>query len=322
LAAVQPQQVKPPHVQSHAPSSVPTSAPAPLNTSNQETTLQTQQRMNDTLLQLSQAQQLQYQIQQHQNKLQQQLAEMNCRGSPTQAKPTGNLIQIPPPASTSMPVTPAQPDASKQQEQRQKRKAPSISKDFGQKKLKEAYERHVRSQQPSNGLAMPAAAQATLPPAPQQEPRTEEDKAGGNALFGFLLSLRKSYEDALRSGNDSSQSWREPARVSDDSNGDSGETNQPESSVEDSDWNSDKKTDPSSSEESDKDERTSIKKANVSHETVQQKSTPNHEDIHRHGRHFKHGDTNQKGSKKGKSNQKGVHRNRSKGGQASSGRLS
>lgn len=100
------------------------------------------------------------------------------------------------------------------------------------------------------------------------KPRTEEDKAAGTALLGFLSSLRKSYEDALRdkepatnhsiqnmsavqmssSRGESSDSSNRMATVTDSTDSHS---QQPESSVEDDmDWNSDKKTDPSSSEDS------------------------------------------------------------------------
>lgn len=102
-------------------------------------------------------------------------------------------------------------------------------------------------------------------------PRTDEDKQAGNILLGFLSSLRQSYEEALKEkGHGSSTSTpRTPAtslqdavnrmnpqrpvpQVSDISSGISSSTGQPESSVEESDWNSDKKTETSSSEESDK----------------------------------------------------------------------
>jgi len=116
------------------------------------------------------------------------------------------------------------------------------------------------------------------------KPRTEEDKADGNILMGFLSSLRCSYEDALKEkkrkereettnslrhsyeealkenqrkvsvqrnadNNDANESSFEttPATVTD-----SGNSDQRESSVEDYDWKSEKKSDQSSSEESDK----------------------------------------------------------------------
>lgn len=235
------------------PASVPTSCdqtafvnPPPSTTSSSQSpspaTAQPsqQQRIQDTLLQLSQAQQLQAQIQQHQVKLQQQLAELNT-------------------SAVARPVTGSGLAPTEQK----KRKSPTQ----GQKDLKEAYERQVRSRQEAP------------PPPLVPPPRTAEDTAAGNMLLGFLCSLRQSYEDALRNGNDSSQP---PARVSDESNAtsESGEANQ--SSIEESDWNSDKKTDPSSSEDSDKEERSSTKRARVSAH-----------DINRHGgAHFKNGGSN------------------------------
>lgn len=106
--------------------------------------------------------------------------------------------------------------------------------------------------------------------------RSEEDKAAGTALLGFLNSLRQSYEAALnqkhgkskvrgisnmdRLRNNKSRSSDGTSDSSDDTTPrnrvhtvtDSASSQQVESSVEDSDWNSDKKTDPSSSEDSDK----------------------------------------------------------------------
>jgi hypothetical protein len=92
------------------------------------------------------------------------------------------------------------------------------------------------------------------------KPRTEEDKAAGTILVSFLSSLRDSYEDALRARGETTR-----LEESDDTDGtrtskvpnvtDCSSTHQPESSIDDSDWNSDKKTDPSSSEDSDKDEK-------------------------------------------------------------------
>jgi hypothetical protein len=117
-----------------------------------------------------------------------------------------------------------------------------------------------------------------------KKPRTEEDKAAGTILLGFLSSLRESYEDALvdkqkltnepssmmtsrksaatnSSCTDSVGSGgcggpadffkqnRPAVPVTDSS---SGTSQQVESSIDDSDWNSDKKTGSSSSEDSDK----------------------------------------------------------------------
>lgn len=109
------------------------------------------------------------------------------------------------------------------------------------------------SRRPPEGIN-PKPPQAILLGQPDS-PRTDEDKEGGTALLGFLSSLRKSYEDVLREKHTSRGSSEtsyypnsnRPATVTD-----SNSSQQRDSSVEDSDWNSDKKTDPSSSEDSDK----------------------------------------------------------------------
>jgi hypothetical protein len=99
--------------------------------------------------------------------------------------------------------------------------------------------------------------------------RTEEDEEGGTALLGFLSSLRKSYENVLREKQISESSKSElsynatrAATVTD-----SNSSQQRDSSVEDSDWNSDKKTDNSSSEDSEKEEGgdEKVKNASVYH---------------------------------------------------------
>ena len=92
-----------------------------------------------------------------------------------------------------------------------------------------------------------------------EPPRTDEDKEGGTALLGFLSSLRKSYENVLKDkqgpfGDESNYMSNRPATVTD-----SNSSQQRDSSVEDSDWNSDKKTDNSSSEDSEKEERRNTK---------------------------------------------------------------
>lgn len=98
------------------------------------------------------------------------------------------------------------------------------------------------------------------------KPRTDEDKAAGSILLGFLSSLRQSYLEAVREkskmdcmngaslsqtgeGNEDESPDQSRAPAVTDSSG-----SQPavDSSLDDSDWNSDKKTDPSSSEDSDK----------------------------------------------------------------------
>ena len=101
------------------------------------------------------------------------------------------------------------------------------------------------------------------------KPRTAEDKAAGSILLGFLSSLRQSYLEAVRDNYTDEPSAQGtmpphvtatkrdeeyvPATVTDSSQ-------PPDSSVEDSDWNSDKKTDPSSSEDSDKEAPTNPRK--------------------------------------------------------------
>jgi hypothetical protein len=95
------------------------------------------------------------------------------------------------------------------------------------------------------------------------KPRTEEEKAAGTILIGFLSSLRDSYEDALRSRGEATRQEESDEFTYDPRTGAASQaatvtdwsTQQPESSIDDSDWNSDKKTDPSSSEDSDKEER-------------------------------------------------------------------
>ena len=116
--------------------------------------------------------------------------------------------------------------------------------------------------------AKPAASKpkAKTPKNSKKKSRTDEDQAAGTILIGFISSLRDSYEEALKSKttdvkDDESvdgpmdqdrrgTTRKAPANVTDSS------SQQPDSSVEDSEeWNSDKKTDPSYSEESDKEEK-------------------------------------------------------------------
>jgi hypothetical protein len=96
------------------------------------------------------------------------------------------------------------------------------------------------------------------------KPRTEEEKAAGTILIGFLSSLRDSYEDAVRARGEATRQEESDEFTYDPRTGaaskaatvtDWSSTQQPESSIDDSDWNSDKKTDPSSSEDSDKEEK-------------------------------------------------------------------
>lgn len=104
-------------------------------------------------------------------------------------------------------------------------------------------------------------------------PYTFEENRAGGLLLGFLSSLRQSYEEAVKEKEESGESVpqqqtniraqrpqallqealknaqkRSVAVISDTSSG----TGQPESSIEESDWHSDKKTETSSSEDSDK----------------------------------------------------------------------
>eukprot|EP00977_Amphora_coffeiformis_P002733 scaffold521_cov167-Amphora_coffeaeformis.AAC.24 len=127
--------------------------------------------------------------------------------------------------------------------------------------------------------------QRAAPSVTGKRSRTTEDQQAGDILLGFLSSLRQSYEEAVREkehGRKQSQTsqqqnnqntsqlqqhqstslqdavdnmnQRRPRvpQVSDTSSGVSSSTGQPESSVEESDWHSDKKTETSSSEDSDK----------------------------------------------------------------------
>jgi hypothetical protein len=139
-----------------------------------------------------------------------------------------------------------------------------------------------RRSQSVNGIAPTIAITGKLT---GTKPRTEEDKQAGTILLGFLSSLRQSYEDALvdkqKLGNGSLNQMskaqktsfinsessvdgctvsyqKRSAQVTESSSGMS--QHQVESSVEDSDWNSDKKTDPSSSEESAKEVNTYVSK--------------------------------------------------------------
>jgi hypothetical protein len=114
----------------------------------------------------------------------------------------------------------------------------------------------------SVSLAKRHAASSKKPRPPSlQKQRTEEDKAAGSILLG----LRQSYESAVRVRNwnsyDNKPSVSMLTNQQDYCLGqgeatvvtDSSSSQQMEGSVDDSDWNSDKKTDPSSSEDSDKD---------------------------------------------------------------------
>ena len=140
---------------------------------------------------------------------------------------------------------------------------------------KKATAKSCKSTAPLSPVAVASAVKSTpnVDGSPKSKPRTDEDKAAGTILIGFLSSLRDSYEQALRTRTGEQRhepsvivnecttttSNSDDARSSSDRNGanvtDWSSSQQPESSVEDSDWNSDKKTDPSSSEDSDKDEK-------------------------------------------------------------------
>lgn len=107
--------------------------------------------------------------------------------------------------------------------------------------------------------------------------RSEEDKQAGAVLIGFLSSLRNSYEEALREkekcvknsqvGKDPSPGPQNVTRTGGEFQGSAesetasaaqvtdNSAQQTESSVEDSDWSSNKKADPSSSEDSDKEQQ-------------------------------------------------------------------
>jgi hypothetical protein len=151
--------------------------------------------------------------------------------------------------------------------------------------FKQAYDRHLNSlgiqvhssagqiESATTSSTNEESCQKGQPPAPlgsdnvsnEEPPRTDEDKEGGTALLGFLSSLRKSYENVLKDkqislGDEAMYMSNRPATVTD-----SNSSQQRDSSVEDSDWNSDKKTDNSSSEDSKKEEsrNTSGKCTNV-----------------------------------------------------------
>ena len=134
----------------------------------------------------------------------------------------------------------------------------------------------------SSTIAAPAAAVTGSPQSAQSgvetsngatRPYTLEENRAGGLLLGFLSSLRQSYEEAVKEKEESGESApqqqnnygaqrpqallqealknaqkRSVAVISDTSSG----TGQPESSIEESDWHSDKKTETSSSEDSDK----------------------------------------------------------------------
>lgn len=160
--------------------------------------------------------------------------------------------------------------------------------------FKQAYERHLKSlgieavldmddnkeassiqrNEPTSIVSVPFTAnlsQANVQSIPEtvdtnESRRTEEDEEGGTALLGFLSSLRKSYENVLQekqvsesSKSELSYNMTRAATVTD-----SNSSQQRDSSVEDSDWNSDKKTDNSSSDDSGKEEGSDEKVKNKS----------------------------------------------------------
>ena len=132
----------------------------------------------------------------------------------------------------------------------------------------------VLQKQPPTGIAgananAPPVRSSAIPSGPLKRQRNDEDKKAGTILLGFLSSLRQSYEEALKEKEGEQQPSQppltagnirmnaaprksRPPQVSDISSGVSSSTGQPESSVEESDWHSDKKTETSSSEDSDK----------------------------------------------------------------------
>jgi hypothetical protein len=231
-------------------------------------------------LQLQQQQQIQAQQQQQaQNLLAQQKAELQNRIQEQQAIVNQKLFRLlnqetdeskvnseqtsPQPAEVQTPKTldPVQDDQTK----------------YFAAQFKQAYDRHLNSlgidsnANPTDSSATTKANDESFqklrksPPtgidaiSTEESPRTEEDKEGGTALLGFLSSLRKSYENVLRDkqlslGDESMYMSNRPATVTD-----SNSSQQRDSSVEDSDWNSDKKTDNSSSEDSEKEESRNIK---------------------------------------------------------------
>ena len=241
-----------------------------------------QAQSNQQLMQLQQQQQQQQQQiqaqQQHQaqNLIAQQKAELQNRIQEQQAIVSQKLFKL---LNQEADESKAKPEQSppKPQEVQVSKTTVSVKDDqskYFAAQFKQAYDRHLNSL----GISLDSSVNPTKssvnvredetpcqtveksPPATtaaistEDSPRTEEDKEGGTALLGFLSSLRKSYENVLRDkqmslGDESMYMGHRPATVTD-----SNSSQQRDSSVEDSDWNSDKKTDNSSSEDSEKEE--------------------------------------------------------------------
>jgi hypothetical protein len=223
----------------------------------QQAQLQAQQQAEQLVA--HQKSELQNRIQEQQNIIHQKLVQLQNQGH--------GLPQ-------SQPLHPSQPALSIQEEQSR----------FFAAEFKKSYDRHLKSLgiepepdvgdvnviMPSTQVNAPTASPTVisskrsflseLPMAETSEsielPRTEEDKEGGTALLGFLSSLRKSYENVLRgegtSESSKCESWHNATANGAPAVTDSNSSQQRDSSVEDSDWNSDKKSDNSSSEDSEK----------------------------------------------------------------------
>jgi hypothetical protein len=241
-----------------------------------------QAQSHQQLIQLQQHNQMQAQQQhQAQNLLAQQKAELQNRIQEQQAIVSQKLFKLLNKETDESKVKPEHnlPQPTEVQTPKTLTTVQDEQSKYFAAQFKQAYDRHLNSlgisidsnvsPAESNSPAQEnvescRAVQKSPPSASEamsttEPPRTEEDKEGGTALLGFLSSLRKSYENVLRDkqmsmGDESMYIGNRPATVTD-----SNSSQQRDSSVEDSDWNSDKKTDNSSSEDSEKEESRNIK---------------------------------------------------------------
>lgn len=243
--------------------------------------LQQAQQLQQQQLQAQQQQQLQAQQLQAQNLLAQQKVELQNRIQEQQAIVNQKLFRL----------LNQETDESKAKSEPNPSQSPEVhipapvalgnddhSKYFAAQ-FKQAYDRHLNSlgikvnssvgqieanapsiaNEESCQKVQASASSGSDNVSTEEPPRTEEDKEGGTALLGFLSSLRKSYENVLKDkqmsmGDESMYMPNRPATVTD-----SNSSQQRDSSVEDSDWNSDKKTDNSSSEDSEKEDSRNVK---------------------------------------------------------------
>ena len=268
----------------------------PMNVSQaqqqQQQQLQQAQAQAQQQIQLQQQQQIQAQQQQQlqaQNLLAQQKTELQNRIQEQQAIVNQKLYRLlnQEKVESIAPIEHPPPQPIEVQKPTALASVQMDHANFYAAQFKQAYDRHISSlgielDSSKSPADLTAAANGNTdtyqneqkPPSSESctishedPPRTEEDKEGGTALLGFLSSLRRSYESVLREkqvplGDESMYTSNRPATVTD-----SNSSQQRDSSVEDSDWNSDKKTDNSSSEDSEKEEGSKIngKAANVYH---------------------------------------------------------